>query len=150
MQRKTLRAFTLVELLVVIGIIALLIGILLPVLGRAREAANTIKCGSNLRAIGQGIALYISTYQGNIPASVVFSGMQLTNGQQYGPGGTQTSADIWSQGYISWSSQIFTRPYDVNDPVFSSNDSRWDIFKCPSLEKGGVPPANTTPDNQEP
>lgn len=66
-QPSTRQAFTLVELLVVIGIIALLISILLPAMGRARAQAQSVSCLANLRSIGQSINLYAAANRGSLP-----------------------------------------------------------------------------------
>ena len=64
------RGFTLIELLVVIAIIALLMGILMPVLRSAREQARKAICLAHVKSLITGIHVYAVDYDGNIPASI--------------------------------------------------------------------------------
>lgn len=140
--------FTLVELLVVIGIIALLISILLPALSRAREAANTIKCASNLRSVGQGMAQYVTENKNTYPPAYFYDGMRITGSA---PSGVETPTGATS-GYVHWSSLIYKRKDTADTTAANSifrTTSGWEMFQCPSMDKGGLPPTNTFPENSD-
>ena len=152
LRRKT--GFTLVELLVVIGIIALLVGILLPVLNRARETANQIKCAANLHSIGEGMAIYIAENKGYLPASNFYYAIPIPSNPSVNMGGASAPVN----GYGHWSAYLYQgekhldAPVPPNlaqvDPVYLSTRG-WQMFQCPSLQNGGLPPANTFPGNND-
>jgi prepilin-type N-terminal cleavage/methylation domain-containing protein len=85
-------AFTLVELLVVIGVIALLISILLPALNGAKRAANNVACAANLRSIVQAMQIYAAQNGGWVPG-----GPNTTGAFLFGPGISQTNVPQVSQ-----------------------------------------------------
>src|SRR3954470_796791 len=70
-RRTNCRAFTLVELLVVIGIIAILIAILMPALRRAKEAASGIACSSNQRQLMMAFLLFAADHKQHLPGNFV-------------------------------------------------------------------------------
>lgn len=86
MSKQIRNGFTLIELLVVIAIMAVLIGILLPALGRARDSARATKCLVNVRSVAMGQAMYSDENRGWYP---YWSGWQVFDGEGDGVGGDQ-------------------------------------------------------------
>jgi prepilin-type N-terminal cleavage/methylation domain-containing protein/prepilin-type processing-associated H-X9-DG protein len=97
------KGFTLVELLVVIGIIALLISILLPALTRARQEASLVQCSSNLRQIGIAIVMYTQDYKGSLPPGYWDGTWDPTTGQN-----DPYTGSIYDHA-AQWS--VFIQPY---------------------------------------
>jgi prepilin-type N-terminal cleavage/methylation domain-containing protein/prepilin-type processing-associated H-X9-DG protein len=96
---RTRAAFSLIEVLVVIGIIALLLGLLLPTMRGVRERAKSIQCASQLRQLGTGFYTYAAQNHGELPSwsnwHVV--GGDGTGDDEAGPGWTEELAPFYSQ-----------------------------------------------------
>jgi prepilin-type N-terminal cleavage/methylation domain-containing protein/prepilin-type processing-associated H-X9-DG protein len=103
-QRLIRRGFTIIELLVVIGIVAVLMGLLLPAIEHARDKGYADACASNLRQIGLAISMYCNENQGNYPRTLYDPTQPLTEGT-----GTN-AADPFQAGGVS-ANDLTAAPY---------------------------------------
>ena len=124
LRKTNHKAFTLVELLVVISIIAMLLAILVPSLSRAKKIAQAVTCGANKKGLGLGMLAYTSEFQ-YFPASYLYpsnvnGGYSITHQDSSHP-----------YGYLHWSWYLFY-----------SGKCKPEAFSCPSMTRGGAPRTN--------
>jgi prepilin-type processing-associated H-X9-DG protein len=139
-HRQSLAAFTLVELLVVIGIIALLISVLLPALSKARRAAQEVKCMSNLHQWGIAEQMFADAHHGFMPDDGADGD---SPGKAVGPWSTQSNDDqLWFNGLVPY---INAKPYgDLQTaaalpggvPLPRGSDNS--LFCCPAADTAQI------------
>jgi prepilin-type N-terminal cleavage/methylation domain-containing protein len=127
MRRSARRGFTLIELLVVMAIISILVGMLLPAVQKAREAANRMSCSNNLKQIGLAMHNYEGTRERLPP-------------------------DRLNPGYATWA--VLILPYIEQDNLYRQWNLSWTYFQqndtarltpvkiyfCPSRRTATTPP----------
>ncbi|MBN2189727.1 MAG: type II secretion system protein [Candidatus Aureabacteria bacterium] len=126
-QKNSLTGFTLIELLVVIAIIAILAGLLLPVLKKAREHSYTALCHSNLKQIGNAIYMYSLDYKDLLPIAITFSWEPEDSGGSWTPNPNPSGG-----GQERWIQDVLI-PY-----LHGAVGDMGDIWKC----KGQDPAAS--------
>jgi prepilin-type N-terminal cleavage/methylation domain-containing protein len=125
----TRRAFTLIELLLCIGVLSLLVGLMLPGLRGAREAARDVKCRAHLHSFGDGITQFALDHKEHLPGVYTWNDPGLQDWQRdwlsgtYGDRKAPTQLDTWQHG-------------PSEGTIFPYVDSNAEIYRCPSLAVG--------------
>ena len=160
------QAFTLVELLVVIGIIAVLVGILLPVINSARGTAAAVACQSNMRQLSTALLAYAAESRGSFPPGYYWHNMRLniaSNARGTPPPTaqypqTRSAPSYWWQTLIHariYPKSVYAHPKNPQaggmwrNPIGEQGLAIGEVFDCPSVDKGvfncrGTYQANTT------
>ncbi len=132
-------AFTLIELLVVIAIIAVLVGLLLPAVQAAREAARKTQCLNNLKQIGVALHSYHSMHDTFPPGYVSNTQGNLPTGQDIGPGWGWIAMMLYN---IEMTSLYNCVNFSLSTTAPESQTARQispSVFLCPSNTDGGGP-----------
>ncbi|MBC8106347.1 MAG: prepilin-type N-terminal cleavage/methylation domain-containing protein [Anaerolineae bacterium] len=125
---RSSRAFTLVELLVVIGIIAVLIGVLLPALSKARQQAQSVACLSNMRQLGGALVMFQNEHKGYLPKAW-FNARPVVTQPGIGPGGRDVVASDYSAS-DSWGYRFPMYGWDFALLKYLGNSKQ--VYACPS------------------
>jgi prepilin-type processing-associated H-X9-DG protein/prepilin-type N-terminal cleavage/methylation domain-containing protein len=134
MKTRNTSAFTLVELLVVIGIIAILIAILLPALSRARAQAQLVQCQSNLRQLIMASLMHVQDHQGYLPTSVSDGTAKYNDTVPTSHWNYRTTGAPKFYVLKDWASQLL--PYlgkgGADDTFINAPKDQSKVFQCPS------------------
>jgi prepilin-type N-terminal cleavage/methylation domain-containing protein/prepilin-type processing-associated H-X9-DG protein len=129
---RAARAFTLVELLVVIGIIAVLISLLLPALGRARAQAQTAACLANLRSIGQAINIYAINNRQSLPYGSWLGGAMSASPDSRKPDYTNPNDPAVDWSLLLMSNALGRGGQTVGETVGTDGRRLDQMFTCPT------------------